>query len=413
MATVRPGDTVARFGGDEFVIVCDALDDTGGREVARRLLEALAIPVELAGQQHFVTASIGIAVTPPLDRDPSTLLRCADLAMYDAKSRGRSKVSLFDPRLEEQSRERLELTNELQDALQRGALEVHYQPQVALGTGRLIGLEALSRWRHPTRGFVPPTLFVTLAEDSNLIRMLDQQVLLRACQDFSLLQRRGAVSGDVRLAVNVSARNTDADTLRSMVVDAAAKALMPLDALEVEVTETALMNDLGGASEGLQALRDLGVHVALDDFGTGYSSLTYLRRLPVTTIKIDREFIEHITDRPDDLAITASIADLGRAIGLRTVAEGVETTAQLATLVQLGCTAGQGYLWSPALPLDDLVALLAAHPTGFGPPPPSAIAPPALPGIRSPHEQVTEGHGLSRLLDLHGPGRHRPPSRRR
>jgi EAL domain-containing protein (putative c-di-GMP-specific phosphodiesterase class I) len=260
---------------------------------------------------------------------------------------------------------------------------------------------------------VPPALFVPLAEDSNLIRMLDQQVLLRACQDFSLLQRRGAVSGDVRLAVNVSARNTDADTLCSMVVDAAAKALMPLGALEVEVTETALMNDLGGASEGLQALRDLGVHVALDDFGTGYSSLTYLRRLPVTTIKIDREFIEHITDRPDDLAITASIADLGHAIGLRTVAEGVETTEQLAMLVQLGCTAGQGYLWSPALPLDDLVALLAAHPSGFGPPPPSAIAPPALPEIRSRHEQVTEEHGLSRLLDLHRPGRHWPLSQRR
>jgi diguanylate cyclase (GGDEF)-like protein/PAS domain S-box-containing protein len=362
---IRPSDTVARFGGDEFVLVCEDADTAEARRIADRVAEALTDPITANGQRLYVSASIGIAVTPPLEARAETLLRCADAAMYDAKAHGRARWRVFDTSLAEQSCERLELTNDLREALTEEALEVHYQPVVQLATGDLVGVEALIRWQHPIRGWVPPALFVPLAEEAGLIWSLDQWVLAQACRHAAALRASGVLAAHARLAVNISARNIADPDLVDVVRDSAAAAGLPFDALELEVTETGLMADAIAARRVLQELRELGVGVALDDFGTGYSSLTNVRQLPVTTLKIDRGFIQHITDRPDDLAIAAAVIDLAQAVGLRTIAEGVETPEQLSLLHRMGCCAGQGYLWSMALSSEELAERAKRRPLRF------------------------------------------------
>jgi diguanylate cyclase (GGDEF)-like protein/PAS domain S-box-containing protein len=364
-AVVRPADTVARFGGDEFVIVCEDADQAEAERVADRIGAALSDPIAVAGQRVYVSASIGIAVTPPLEPEAEALLRFADAAMYDAKAHGRAGWRVFDASLAKESAERLELTNELRDALRQDQLAVHYQPVVELATGQLIGIEALLRWQHPKRGWVPPALFVPLAEETGLVAALDRWVLARACHDVATMRSSGMIPVSARLAVNISACNIADPDLLDAVRDSAASAGFPLDLLELEVTETGLMADAPTARGALEALRELGVSIALDDFGTGYSSLTNVRHLPVNTIKIDRGFIDQITSRPDDLAIAAAVIDLARAIGMRSIAEGVETPEQLALLHRMGCSAGQGYLWSRALPRDALAALIKRKPLGF------------------------------------------------
>ncbi|MEP7053990.1 MAG: EAL domain-containing protein [Actinomycetota bacterium] len=361
-SVVRTADTVARFGGDEFVLVCEESDTTEAMDLADRIAIALSAPITVHGQRQYVSASIGIAVTPPLEPDPTALLRYADAAMYDAKAHGRARFRVFDASLAKQSTERLELTNDLRQALTEGTLEVHYQPVVELATGNFIGIEALSRWQHPTRGSVPPGVFVPLAEETGLIAALDRWVLARACHDAAMLRSSGVLLPHARLAVNISARNVGDRDMVDVVRRSAADAGLPLDVLELELTETGLMADPSAALRVLAELRKLGVGIALDDFGTGYSSLTYLHQLPVTAIKIDRSFVQHITVRPSDMAIAASVIDLARAVGLRTVAEGVETVEQLTLLHQLGCLEGQGFLWSRALPPAELVALRQGTP---------------------------------------------------
>jgi diguanylate cyclase (GGDEF)-like protein/PAS domain S-box-containing protein len=390
---LRPSDTLARFGGDEFVIVCD---DTGVEEaqsIAERLKVALADPIDVGGSIQYISASIGIAVSPPLEADPNALLRYADTAMYEAKARGRSRCRVFDAAMATESKDKLALTNDLRDALRENVLEVHYQPVVELASGRLVGLEALTRWHHPARGWIPPTIFVPLAEENGLIAALDQWVLTRACWEGAELRATGLLSRDALLSVNISARNVCDLELIDWVRTAAASADFPLEALELEVTETAIMAEVPTIRMVLEGLRTLGVGISLDDFGTGYSSLTFVRQLPVTTIKIDRSFTQHITDRRDDQAIAASVIDLARAVGLRTVAEGVETPEQLAKLHSLGCQAGQGYLWSSALPARDLVARLRCEPQGFASAPrDSTLRAGRLAAGRSPRKTWRKSH---------------------
>jgi diguanylate cyclase (GGDEF)-like protein/PAS domain S-box-containing protein len=362
---IRPADTMARFGGDEFVILCEDSDEDEAGHVADRLAEALRDPIEVGGKWQHVSASIGIAVSPPLEADGDALLRYADTAMNDAKARGRARSRVFDISLATESRDRLDLNSDLGDALARDALEVHYQPVVELATGRLVGVEALTRWQHPVRGAIPPALFVSLAEESGLIAALDRWVLERACRDGAALRTARILPPDALLSVNVSARNVGDVDLVSTIRRAANAADFPLRALELEVTETATMAEWESIRGVLEDVRRLGVGIALDDFGTGYSSLSYVRQLPVTTIKIDHSFTRHIIDRRHDRAIASSVIDLARAVGLRTIAEGVETAEQLAVLHQLGCDAGQGFLWSKALPPAELTALLRDHPKGF------------------------------------------------
>jgi EAL domain-containing protein (putative c-di-GMP-specific phosphodiesterase class I) len=285
--------------------------------------------------------------------------------------------------------------------LTEDALEVHYQPIVELATGRLAGMEALVRWWHPVRQWVPPALFVPLAEDCGLVPTLDQWVLDRACRDIAKLRARGLLPAEARVSVNMSAHSVADPQLLDRVRQSAEGAKLPLSALELEVTETGLMADAPGARGTLQALRALGVGIALDDFGTGYSSLIHLRQWPVSTVKIDRAFVQQILNRADDLAIAASIVALGRAIGLRSIAEGVENIQQLALLHRLGCTSGQGYLWSPAVGPDDLANLLVHHPQGFE-------AAPADDGPHRPRRRKaarpTNEHGLHLIRRMHRDG---------
>ena len=362
---VRPSDTLARFGGDEFVIVCEDADVTEAQCVADRLVAALKDPIEIAESLYHVSASIGIATSPPLEADAHALLRFADTAMYDAKARGRARSRVFDASLATESKERLELTNDLGNALRENALEVHYQPVIDLATGHLVGLEALTRWHHPVRGWIPPTTFVPLAEESGLIAEFDRWVLSQACRDGAELRASGLLPPDALLSVNISARNVADLGLVDSVREAAASTAFPLEALELEVTETAIMAEVPTIRLVLEGIRELGVGIALDDFGTGYSSLTFVRQLPVTTLKIDRSFTQHVATNPQDLAIAASVIDLARAVGLRTIAEGVEALEQVCMLHRLGCDAGQGYLWSSALPMDQLAARLRCVPQDF------------------------------------------------
>jgi predicted signal transduction protein with EAL and GGDEF domain len=356
---------LARFGGDEFVVVCEDADASEAQCIAERLDAALKDPFQIAGSLQYISASIGIAISPPLEANPDALLRYADTAMYDAKARGRARTRIFDASLATAAKDRQELTNDLGNALRENALEVHYQPVIELATGRVVGMEALTRWHHPVRGWIPPTTFVPLAEEHGLIADFDRWVLNRACRDGAELRATGLLPLDALLSVNISARNVGDLGLVDAVREAVARTAFPLEALELEVTETAIMAEVPTIRLVLEGIRELGVGIALDDFGTGYSSLTFVRQLPVTTIKIDRSFTRHITEGREDLAICATVIDLARAVGLRTIAEGVETREQVSVLHRLGCDAGQGYLWSSALPLEDLAVRLRCEPQDF------------------------------------------------
>jgi diguanylate cyclase (GGDEF)-like protein len=398
-ATVRMGDTVARFGGDEFVVLSDETSKGEVAQLAERIVAVLAAPMDISGVELTVSASLGISVSPPLAPDGDALLRYAQAAMYHAKSLGRSRWQVFDSSSERRWNERIELGRELSEALAQNALQVHYQPVVELATGRLLGIEALLRWDHPTRGWVPPALLVPIAEDIGLIAALDDWVLRQACSDAAALRRAGTLPEKAYLAVNVSARNVSDSSLVARVRDAAEVAALPLASLELEVTETGLLEDARSARRVLRSLRDLGVGVALDDFGTGHSSLTYLRRLPISTLKVDREFVQNIATRADDLAIAVSVVDLGRAVGLRTVAEGVETPEQLSMLHRMGCIGGQGYVWSQAVPAAGVAALVGGS-DGFL----AATADNTRRNHRPGADPVTNEHGLHRIEALHRDG---------
>lgn len=397
---LRPGDTVARLGGDEFVMVCPGANEDEVRGVGKRLLAALSRPTTVAGRTISVSASIGVATAVPTvptvptvpsgpvthhassrrsaGRDAETLLRHADVAMYRAKAAGRGRISTYHPGLDEESRRGLELSTELRQVLQEAlrpvngpaasdpgsGLTLAYQPVVELASGRLLGVEALTRWRHPEHGLIPPTDFVPLAEQTGLVVELDRWVLPRACHDAAAMRAAGVLPPDAYVAVNVSARSLGDPDLEALVRTAADQAGLPYGALVVEVTESGVMDDPDNARVLLGKLRELGVAVAIDDFGTGYSSLAYLRLLPVATLKVDRGFVTHLSQTPDALAIVAAILDLSRALGLSTVAEGIETAEDLALLHGLGCRAGQGFLWSPAVSPEELGAVLAALPGG-------------------------------------------------
>ncbi len=360
-AVVRSSDTVARLGGDEFVIVCPDCDATAAQQLAGRVAEVVAVPVQVGADALSVTASIGVAIAPPLEADAESLLRHADAAMYEAKARGRARTQLFDISFAERSRLRLELAEDLRTALREEQLEVHYQPVLDIAGGRSVGVEALTRWRHPKHGWVPPSTFVQLAEETGVVAQLDRWVLSQACRAAVLLRLTGVLDSDARMSVNLSCRTLGDPGLVDDIRRITTEERLPPEVLVLEVTETAVMSDLPTARRSLEALRELRVGVALDDFGTGYSSLSLLRQLPVSRLKIDRSFVRNLVDRSDDFAIAASIVNLAHALGMETVAEGVETLEQRRLLERLGCPLGQGFLWSRALPLGELVVLLDRH----------------------------------------------------
>jgi diguanylate cyclase (GGDEF)-like protein/PAS domain S-box-containing protein len=341
---VRREDTVARMGGDEFTLLLEDLRRPEDAAVlARKLLEALGDPYAIAGRELFVTASVGISLYPRDGRSAEELVRNADAAMYQAKDAGRNGYHFYTPELTAAALQRVHLEADLRRALGRGELVVHYQPQIELGSGRLIGAEALVRWRHPEQGLIAPDRFIHLAEDTGLIIELGELVLRAACRQAMDWLASGVPIE--RIAVNVSAQQVQRSDFVGTVRDVLADTGLPPRHLELEVTETFIM---GQAEEGIRALhqlREMGVRLAVDDFGTGYSSLGYLKRLPIHMLKIDRSFVSELHGDSEDLAIAKAVIALGRTLGLQVIAEGVEHDDQAGLLLAEGCHYAQGYLF--------------------------------------------------------------------
>ena len=359
-AGVRAGAVVARLAGDEFVVLDAVPRPEDATALAQRLLEALAVPVVVHGVEVVVAVSTGIAVADADDpaalvADPAAaadaLLRRADAAMYRAKATGRSGWELHDPAARDDAADRLRVLEQLRHAVADGQLRLHYQPRVRLADGRTTGVEALVRWQHPTRGLLPPAEFITVAEESGFIRELGAWVLEEAVAQAARWQAAGA---ELQVSVNLSARQLADPGLRDRVTTALARSGVPAARLVLEITETALMSDPETAMATLTALKALGTGVAVDDFGTGYASLSYLRRFPVDELKIDRSFVAGMTEDAGDRAIVASCVHLAHAMGLVSVAEGVETAAQRDALLALGCDVAQGYHYSRPVPPGEL-----------------------------------------------------------
>jgi diguanylate cyclase (GGDEF)-like protein/PAS domain S-box-containing protein len=363
-AMVREDDTLARFGGDEFTVLCEGSSEEGVL-VAERLLAELARPFVHEGHDLHLTASIGIRVCELPTEDPHVLLRDADLAMYLAKERGRARFELFDSEVRTRFIHRLETERELRHALRRGELVLHYQPSVELESGRIVGVEALVRWQHAARGLVPPAEFIPAAEESGLIVPLGEWVLREACAQLSAWRHAGIVSHEFRVSVNVSAGQLSRPELPHTVAAALAAADLESSALCLEITESAVLDDTATALANLDALKQYGVLIALDDFGVGSSSLSRIRELPpVGVIKVDRSFIAGLGRSDSAAALVRGVLGLARSLGLTAIAEGVETVDQLAELRRLGCDMGQGFfLGRPQPPGEIELALTGATPT--------------------------------------------------
>ncbi|HYE51364.1 MAG TPA: EAL domain-containing protein, partial [Azospirillaceae bacterium] len=349
-ATVRGDDTVGRLGGDEFLIVAENLPDAAeALRVAERVLQTLSRPFTLEGQQVHAGCSIGIALFPEDGADPETLLRNADVAMYAAKSSGAGTFKFFSQEMTDRAVRRLRTEASLREAVEREDFELFFQPKVEARSRRVVGVEALIRWRMGDQ-YVPPGEFIGLAEETGLIVPIGDWVLREACRTAAEWGRR---FGPVVMAVNVSARQLSDPFFPVRVTEVLQETGLPPHLLTLEITETALMRDLESNCRPLETLRGIGVGVAIDDFGTGYSSLSYLRQLPVTIIKIDRSFVAEI---PRDTAIAATVIALAEKLGLQTVAEGVETEEQLRWLAAEGCPLIQGFLISRPLPKAEIEA---------------------------------------------------------
>ncbi|HUN91724.1 MAG TPA: EAL domain-containing protein [Burkholderiaceae bacterium] len=373
----RPSDDasralVARVGGDEFnVMLAGLADPEAAQGAARTLVEALQRPIVCAGNELFATASIGVACFPDDGHDVDALVRKADIAMYAAKDQGRNGWLAFDDSMNKVTAERWRLETALHRALERGELVLYYQPQVDGATGRIIGAEALMRWRREGR-LVPPVEFIAAAEESGLIVPITEWAIGEACAQLDDWVRHGA--RDVSVAVNISSRHMQRGKLDQSVRAALAQYAIAPGMLELELTETVLMHNLDAAQQLLQRLKQLGVSISIDDFGTGYSSLAYLRRLPIDTLKIDRTFVRDLETSPDSQAIVAAIIALCNSLKLRPVAEGVESEGQRARLLEQGCRTMQGFLFARPLPADEFRRLLLAQDAPAARPAPGGAA---------------------------------------
>jgi len=358
---LRPGDSAARMGGDEFVVLCDEIDGVDeAAVVAGRLGKELAQPFLVDGREIIITASIGIATgvgTTPLAA--GRLLRDADRAMYRAKRGGRNRFEVYDEALTGSALDSLHIETELRTALEHPDehFAVHYQPIVEMDSGQIRAAEALVRWRHPRRGLLVPEVFVPVAEESDLIVVLGGWVLRTACRDIADLRGRSP-GGQLTVAVNISPRQLGRSRFVSDVQAALVSAGLPAAALCLEITENTLINVTGSVRADLPALRRLGVRLAIDDFGVGYSSLSYLTQLPLDVLKIDRTFIQAL---PEDAALASAIVQLADALGLDSIGEGVEDMGQARALRRTGCRYAQGFLYSPPVPCDTLADMLVGR----------------------------------------------------
>lgn len=355
----RQSDTVARLGGDEFAIIQNGVEKPAkATAFANRIIELLQRPFELDGHNVIIGTSIGVAFAPQDAVEAETLLRSADLALYRAKAEGRGVCRSFRQEMDAQMQARRQLEVELRHALQAGELELFYQPLIDLRSNTTTGFEALLRWRHPRRGLLPPSEFIPIAEEIGVIGQLGEWVLRNACSE--------AVTwpDGLKVAVNLSPAQFRNRNLITTVTDALRGSSLQSDRLELEITESIMLQDTEANLTILHELRELGVRIAMDDFGTGYSSLSYLRSAPFDRVKIDKSFVHEIGTRPDCSAIVRAIATLSTELGIATTAEGVETQEQLAALAEIKCTEVQGYFFSPAVPAGEVMALLASLAAG-------------------------------------------------
>jgi diguanylate cyclase (GGDEF)-like protein/PAS domain S-box-containing protein len=357
---VRVEDTIARQGGDEFIVLLDSLEDGRGASlVAQKVLNGLRLPFALGGTEQHVSASVGIALYPEDGRDAQTLMKNADTAMFHGKSLGKNTYQFFTSQMNIAVKRRMTLESALRRAVMQKDFVLHYQPQINLETGEVIALEALVRWKTEDSGTVMPGDFIPLAEETGLINEIGEWVLREACRQAKEWQEQGLPPR--RMAVNLSARQFADRGFFDMVTRVLADTRLDPSCLELEITESQVMRQTEGVMTLLNRLSKMGVQLAIDDFGTGYSSLSYLKRLPIQKLKIDQSFIRDITVDPNDTAIVVAIINMARSLDLETIAEGVETAGQLALLRSKGCRIGQGFYFSAPMRAEALYPLLRTN----------------------------------------------------
>ena len=357
---VRVEDTVARLGGDEFSVVLANLKSGDNIvDIARKILDSIERPFSINGHAAMVSTSIGIAVFPEDGTTPDLLIRNADAAMYQSKAAGRNTYHYYQPEMTQAAQRRLASEQALRRVIERQEFEVWYQPQLNLATGGLIGAEALVRWRDPERGLIPPNEFIPLAESTGMIIPIGEQVLRQVCQDIAKWQTSNLNPGKV--GVNVAGPQLFRSDFIGLLCDVIEKFAIPPSALEIEITETCVLDNPELARQLLDTIQDMGISIAIDDFGTGYSSLSHLKKLPIDTLKIDRSFVSDLPDHPHDIAITRAILAMGRSLGFDVIAEGVETKEQQKFLLDEGCIQGQGYLFAKPMPIKEFTDWLRAR----------------------------------------------------
>ncbi len=354
---VRVGDTVCRFSGDEFVlIVNDLAEAEDARLIAQKVLQAFADPFRVGGHEIFVSTSIGISMYPTDCEDEEALLKDADAAMYRAKESGRNNFQFYTREMNARAMYRLKLENSLRHALERGEFRLHYQPKACLHTGRVTGVEALLRWERPDHGLVPPADFVPLLEDTGLIVPVGEWVIAEACRQIAAWRASGREP--VSIAINISARQFAARNLGEIVKRVLDEHGADPRYIELELTESLLMVNTEEAVRTLEYLKSMGLRLSIDDFGTGYSSLSYLKRFPIDALKIDRSFIDEITTDVGDATITRAVIGMAHNLGLKVVAEGVETEEQISFLSANGCDEAQGYYFARPRPAGEITEWL-------------------------------------------------------
>lgn len=356
---VRDEDTVARLGGDEFTVILEEISDVADASiVAKKIIDSVALPMFLNGHEVFVTASIGITVYPLDNADMDELIKNADSAMYRAKEEGKNSYEFYTKEMNSRTLERMAMENELRHAMERNEFVLHYQPKVDMKSGHILSMEALLRWEHPSRGTVPPDEFIPFLEESGMITPVGKWVLQTACAQNKAWQDAGF--GPLRVAVNLSARQFQQNDIVKCVSDALDESGLGADFLELEVTESMLMKNPESAIKALHEIKAMGVvRINIDDFGTGYSSLNYLKRFPISTVKIDRSFVHGIPDDDEDIAITRAVIAMAHSLKLNVIAEGVENVKQRAFLLKEKCDEIQGFLFSPPLPAAEFAQLLS------------------------------------------------------
>jgi predicted signal transduction protein with EAL and GGDEF domain len=351
-ALVRSVDTVSRVGGDEFVVLLSEIEMAeDAARIAEKLIKGLSQPYTIENHELLITASVGICIYPDNGTQPNVLLRNADASMYSAKEAGRNRYQFYSDDMTARAIERLSLEHDLRGAAQRGEIFMVYQPQIELATRRIIGAEVLMRWRHPVHGLISPARFIPIAEDSGLILVIGEWILSEACRQVRQWRDRGIL--DLCLSVNVSAVQFRQGDFIRVVERALNESGIPPDNLELELTESVVMQGVESTLQKLREVEALGVRVAIDDFGTGHSSLSYLRQFTIDRLKIDQSFVRDLPGNVDAEAIAAAIVAMGLSLGLRIIAEGVETEAQAKFLQSVLCREGQGYLYARPMVADE------------------------------------------------------------